>query len=340
MNGLGKYISADYVAASNALAGKKARRKVMVYVESYDDVFFWRSVLSQLEAGDLKFVVTLPSRNRKLERGKKAALMSALKDSVGPDMIACVDADYDYLRQGSNKCSQTIISNPYVFHTYAYSIENLQCWAPSLHDVCVMVALNDSPDIIDFEKFMEAYSLLVYPLFLWSVLCSRSAEYGKFDMTDFLTVIKTGSVTRHTLAKSLERVGRKVEVRMRQFESAATEKARQAYAALDAELRGLGILPEETYLYIQGHQLFDEVVAPMITSVCVDLIRQRENEIQSQSKHNTQRKNEIACYEHSVEDVTSMLKKNTSYLRSKQAGWIMDDLRRYISSTGKKEGEN
>ena len=38
-------ITSDYVTASNRLNGRKARRRIVAYVEAYDDVFFWRMVL-------------------------------------------------------------------------------------------------------------------------------------------------------------------------------------------------------------------------------------------------------------------------------------------------------
>ena len=66
----------------------------MAYVESYDDVFFWRTVLTKFEDETRYFEVMLPTRE-KLERGKKSALMNVIGENVGPDMIACVDADYD-----------------------------------------------------------------------------------------------------------------------------------------------------------------------------------------------------------------------------------------------------
>ncbi len=338
-NALRSYIDSNYIAASNALNGHNACKKVVAYVESYDDVFFWRSILSQVETDRLRFVVTLPSHNRKLERGKKAALISALRDHVGPNMLACVDADYDYLRQGCNQLSRVIISNPYVFHTYAYSIENLQCWAPSLHDVCVMVTLNDSPNIPDFEAFFASYSIVIYPLFVWSVLCSRDSRHGHFDISDFMLTIKTGSIATHAMDKTLERVGHKVRTALRRLETNASDKTLEAYHQLDRELQQLGVLPQDTYLYIQGHQLFNEVVVPMLTSVCSSLVRQRENEIHHQSKHNTQRRNEISCYEHSIADVASMLKKNTRYLRSPQVTQIMNDLKTYIQTHHEPSGE-
>ena len=98
---------------------KRARRRIVAYVESYDDIFFWRTVLSSFENANRYFEVMLPSKENKLERGKKAALMSLIGEKVGNDMIACVDADYDYLLQGASPLSKAILNNPFVFHTYA-----------------------------------------------------------------------------------------------------------------------------------------------------------------------------------------------------------------------------
>ncbi len=331
-NDISRYLSSDYFTAANALSGKKAKRTIVVYVESYDDVFFWRSILSNFETEQRKFSVTLPTRNDKLERGKKAALLSALRDNVGPDMLACVDADYDYLRQGCTTLSHQLLHNPYVFHTYAYSIENLQCWAPALHNVCVMVTLNDSSDIPNFEAFLSEYSMIIFPLFVWSVLCARDKSYGRFDIADFMLVIKTGSIAKHSITATLQRIQKKVTTHLRRLNSSATVATQQAYHRLIDELQALGITPQDTYLYIQGHQLFNEVVAPLLTYTCNDLIRQRQREIQTQSKHSTQRRNELACYEHSIENVSSMLKKHTLYLRAPLVRRIFHDIQQYLDN--------
>ena len=133
-------INSLYFEAANKMTSKKARRKIVAYVESYDDVFFWRSVLGKFEDETHYFEILLPTRNNHLDRGKKAAIGNMLK-GVGRDMIACVDADYDFLRQGSTEASQQMLENPYIFHTYAYAIENFQCYAKGLHETCVMVTL-------------------------------------------------------------------------------------------------------------------------------------------------------------------------------------------------------
>ena len=103
------------------MRSKSARRRIVAYVESYDDIFFWRTILSGFENESRYFEVMLPSHSN-LQRGKKSVLMNLISKSVGEDMIACVDADYDYLLQGATEMSKTVISNPYVFHTYVYAI--------------------------------------------------------------------------------------------------------------------------------------------------------------------------------------------------------------------------
>lgn len=42
-------INSQFFEAANRMTSKKARRKIVAYVESYDDVFFWRSVLGKFE---------------------------------------------------------------------------------------------------------------------------------------------------------------------------------------------------------------------------------------------------------------------------------------------------
>ena len=36
-------LSSLYIGAANSLKPKQARRKIVAYVESYDDISFWRS---------------------------------------------------------------------------------------------------------------------------------------------------------------------------------------------------------------------------------------------------------------------------------------------------------
>lgn len=322
------HLTSSYFEAANKLNSKKARRKIVAYVESYDDVFFWRTILSRFETDSVYFEVMLPSRVQKLERGKKAVLMSLLSNHVGQGMIACIDADYDYLIQGATHVSQEVTTNPYIFHTYAYAIENMMCYAPSLHDVCVAVTLNDHA-IFDIEKYLADFSEAIFPLFVWSVWYYRTPNYNRFTITDFLKIIETGTFSFSnvdTIIKNVRRkANRKVEALQKQ-----NPDAHESYARVKEDLKALGVTPSTTYMYIQGHHLFNKVVVPMLTKICDKLVRERENEIAKMSIHGTQRRNELSCYTNSVEEIVPMLKKNSGYMRSEQFVNIKADLEEFM----------
>ena len=305
------------MTAANKLASKKARRRIVAYVESYDDVFFWRTVLGRFEDDTRYFEVMLPTRD-KLERGKKSALMNVIGDHVGPDMIACVDADYDYLLQGSSPMSKKILESPYVFHTIVYAIENYQCYAESLNTVAVMVTLNDHR-IFDFPSFLRDYSEAIFPLFVWSVMLYRSGEYSRsrFSLSDFNTVIELGGFSiqhpEECIAHLRGKCMRKVKWLQQKFPG-----RKQKYLDTRDDIIRLGVTPSTTYLYIQGHHLFDAVVAPIMSKVCNRLRTERENEISRTAVHRTQMHNELSCYENSLADTKQMLKKNMGYMQSPQ----------------------
>lgn len=323
-------ITSDYIAAANRLNSKRARRRIVAYVESYDDVLFWRTLLGQYENNTRYFEVMLPSREN-LERGKRSVLMSLVRgERLGSDMIACVDADYDYLLQGATETSAVVSNSPFVLHTYAYSIENMQCFAPSLHNVCVMVTLNDHA-IFDFTDFLKRFSEAIYPLFVWSVWHYRNNMYPRFTLTEFGHFVELSGFDIDNPNECLRSLQAKI-ARKSAWLKGKNPKAKQSYLALKDELRQLGVRPDNTYLYIQGHHLFDKIVVPVVGKVCDRLIREREQEIKRQSVHNTQMYNELSCYNHSIQDIAQMLKKNFGYTQSEQFACMKKDVERYLAT--------
>ena len=319
------HVSSLYIDAANRLRPSGKRKRVVAYVESYDDVLFWSTALREIESDKLEFDVMLPSRDT-IGKGKKMALAH----NLGPSMIACVDADLDYMMQGATHTSQVVTRSPYVFHTYTYAIENYQCYAPSLKGVCVMSTLNDR-DVIDFEGFMCQFSRIVYPLFVWLVWVHRKDYCQHFSITAFAQVVGMHDVNlRHpeeTLEHLRRRVNRKVAALQRTF-----PQCKKDYPKLRDELSQLGVTPETSYLYIQGHTLMENVVLPLLTPVCVMLRREREKEIMELAKHNKQMENELSSYRHSQAGVDFMLRKNRAYSSAPPYQRLLADLRRFAAS--------
>lgn len=326
------HLSSGYIESANKLRSKRLKKRIVAYVESYDDVFFWRSILKKFENDEYYFEVMLPSRTS-LSRGKKSALMNMLGPGLGEYMIACVDADYDWLLQGSTEMSRIVCTNPYVIHTYAYAIENYQCYAPNLHTICVMSTLNDRV-MIDLNAFISEYSSIIWPLFVWNIWCYRYNNYSEFTMSDFCEVVTFRDVNpyhpENTLRAVKNRVNKKIAWLQRRF-----PEGKKTYAPLRAELLNMGLTPETTYLFMQGHSVFENVVMPLLTPVCTLLRKEREREIVKLAEHEIQRQNELACYQHSQAPVDDMLRKNTGFRTSKPYEWLSEDIKRLMEEVGR-----
>lgn len=324
---LSQNLNSAYIEAANRLNSKRARRKIVAYVESYDDIYFWSHVLRSLETEDYYFEVMLPSRTS-LSKGKKIALANTLGDRLGKSMIACVDADYDFLMQGATDCSYQVVYNPYVFHTYVYAIESYACYAPSLRNVCVMSTLNDR-NIFDFENFLARFSEIIWPLFVWSVWAYRYGVYKSFSMLDFYHIVVIEELNFYHPDQTLEalrhRVNGKISRLQKQF-----PQGKKTYKPLRDELLSLGVTPATCYLYMRGHDLQDGIVIPIMNTVCELLRREREREIRQLAEHATQQQNELAAYQHSTSSVADMLKKHTGYVTSEPYLRMVADLQNFL----------
>ena len=317
-----------YFSAANKMKSNKKKRKIIAYVESYDDVFFWRDILSEFETEQLMFEVCLPSRSN-LSRGKKSVLMNTLGDKLGKSMIACVDADYDYLMQGCTEFSaKYFMHNPYVLHTYVYAIENFQCYAPSLHDVCVMATLNDK-EIFSFEDYLKAYSRIVYDLFLWSIWFHRQKRGSDFTITTFNNIVTINNLNTFRPGVALEKMRRKVNHELNILQKKYPH-AKSQLKALSNELYDLGVNPDNTYLYINGHHLMRNVVMQALDPICTILRRQRETEIKRLAVHRTQMNNELSSYDHSQFPIEQIIRRNTDFKSAPQFKAIAADINRLI----------
>ena len=270
-------------------------------------------VLSQFENEKHYFEVMLPTQST-LNKGKRQALLALMRQGAGKDMIACVDADYDYLIQGNTHQSEFMLNNPYVIHTYVYAIENYQCYAPSLHNVCVMATLNDHI-LFDFTQFLSEYSRALFPLFVWSIMLYRKGEYHHFTITDFNIVATIKHMRISQMGEAVDKVRHKAFVKVKELQRKLPGR-KEEYLKTKDSLLALGVTPDTTYFYMQGHHLFDNVVAPTMQSVCDELRREREREIKSKALHSLQMQNELSAYTKAQSDISSMLKKNQGYTQS------------------------
>ena len=320
-------LSSLYLGAANKLKPKLARKRIVAYVESYDDVAFWRSVFDDFEDENCYFEVMLPSK-KNLCKGKKSVLMNNLGARLGTNMVACVDSDYDYLLQDTTSTSRQINQSRFVFQTYAYAIENFQCYGGGLHEACVLATMNDHK-LVDLEVFMMLYSQIAYPLFVWSVWFYRKGNLSGFSMTEFNSYVRLDHVKISHQEEALAQMDKRVKHKLRQLEKDFPQ-ALEEIDALKAEFTYLGVTPETTYLYIQGHHIKESVVMKLLIPICTLLRREREDEIKQLAVHHLQYKNEMAGYERRLLDIDVVLSKHTGYKDSPLYQRIESDVRAFL----------
>jgi hypothetical protein len=317
-------ISSEYFAATSALQRKKC---VMVYVEGYDDIPFWRAIFDEFETTERRFEVTTPVRSD-LAKGKRVVMQFA--PQAGKNLILCVDSDFDYLLGDLSDKSRAVNNTPYLLQTYTYAIENYLCYPPSLHSVCVRATKNDT-HIFDFEEFMAEYSRIIYPVFVWYAYAARVDRPTIFTLSDFRNTVKINYVNiedngEATLAWLEKQVAKRVK-----FLRSKHQKRVEEVDKFDRYLRTeRGVVPEETHLYMQGHALFDNVVSTLVGTVCNALRKLAVGQILGSSRQGLPLNNELSSYNNALSDVNELLKINTGYRGCRLFTRLREDLVRML----------
>ena len=303
------------------------RHLVHVYVEGYEDVAFWRGIFDHFRNPYLRFEISVPNRDD-LPKGKKV-LMSMLNRTEKESVLLCVDSDFDYLFAGETEQSAKILNADNMFHTYTYATENYLCYAPSLRNVCVKATKNDTR-IFDFVRFMEAYSNIIYPLFLWYVHSARHSTESVFTLAEFRAAVRLGYVDiRHNGEGTLAWLQRNVERRRLALEKDNPTMC-EAVEALGAQLNKRGVERNNCYLFMHGHTLMDNVTMPLLSAVCDKLRQLSVAKINGSKVEGVALKNELQNYTNTLRSIRDVLLDNENYTSCPLYKRLRDDIQEYL----------
>ena len=303
------------------------RHLVHVYVEGYEDVAFWRGIFDHFRNPYLRFEISVPNRDD-LPKGKKV-LMSMLNRTEKESVLLCVDSDFDYLFAGETEQSAKILNADNMFHTYTYATENYLCYAPSLRNVCVKATKNDTR-IFDFVRFMEAYSNIIYPLFLWYVHSARNSTESVFTLAEFRAAVRLGYVDiRHNGEGTLAWLQRNVERRRLALERDNPTMC-EAVEALGAQLNKCGVERNNCYLFMHGHTLMDNVTMPLLSAVCDKLRQLSVAKINGSKVEGVALKNELQNYTNTLRSIRDVLLDNENYTSCPLYKRLRDDIQEYL----------
>ncbi len=303
------------------------QRLVHVYVEGYEDVAFWRGILDHFVNPYMRFEISVPTR-QDLPKGKKILLN--MIDRSSPDLLLCVDSDFDHLFHDSTSQARDLNGAEFMFHTYTYATENYLCYAPSLHKVCVKATKNDTC-IFDFERFMTAYSKAIYPAFLWYAYSAQLSSEGVFLLTDFRSTVRLSYIDlEDSGANSVDWVARNVERRVAHLAAQHPKMAKQMEQFREL-IERRGVSAEDCYLYMHGHTLMDNVVMVVLNGVCEKLRQLALARIVESTKEGTALRNEMSNYNNTQRSIKDVLLDNENYIYCPLYQRLHDDIARYMT---------
>ncbi|EDN70958.1 ABC transporter ATP-binding protein [Beggiatoa sp. PS] len=280
---------------------------VTAYVEGLDDECFWRDVFRKY-APSLRILFSPYSRDGKLKNGKKFVLNDENLQNAGKNLILCVDSDYDYL-VGNQK-----LSNPYVFHTYTYSIENYKLSPQGLTSIIQKAAIpRDDQKIFSFEIFLSEYSKCIYPLFLY-ILFFEKQKLADIESGLAPNEIKTETLLKNSYLHEMLCVkssqvdalnnGKSCLEFIQNNVTSIVAKLSEKYpeielSEVEEELKLKQISETEIFWYMRGHLLYNSVIIIIMQKLIKDYRQEKRNEYKTHSD-TTQRENKLKEYNNKV----------------------------------------
>lgn len=147
--------------------GKSTTKVGNIYVENEPDVFLWEKLLGNAICKKYDFsLANSPAAQDTGVRGK-SRFHQAFK-SANKNTIFAVDADFDVLAP-TELFQQMIVENDYIFHTVAYSRENLLNSCENLEVYLSRFKYGDTVHEINIKEVVSELSAALYLPFLYSL---------------------------------------------------------------------------------------------------------------------------------------------------------------------------
>lgn len=313
-------VNGEYYRNQSILTGKPNRVKVIVEDEA--DVPFWLDILAYLKP-DKEFSITPYSYVNvendsltKLSKGKAHILSKARANELNAYYIGCVDSDYDYLLQSYRETGKLMQENPYLLQTYAYSIENLLCYAETLALLCSK-SVKEVPDF-NFIAYLQETSRIIRPLWI-RALYLETKGYNDFTATDWGNIFPCNKPVSNDTSqeKILARLQNNVDRRIQEIETKHTDIAEEIATfetgTFHEDESPSAYISKSCYLGVRGHDIYRFVLNTVLKGITQQLKSDHLNRIKYAETSEEDKNNRRKHYLNEVVDIETLLKTNYEY---------------------------
>ena len=267
------YIDDRYIKTAGLFRSPRAKPYLYVYVESEEDVLFWRVFWDRYETYYYIIIspVQIPNRTDDTECaicGKDYSISLAMKGqlTLNSSSFICVDADYDWFIDDYHAYTEFLRNNKFIITTYWYSIENIQCHPINLHRYFFDLTFA-SECKYDFKKVMGNASELYSELFL-ICLVSLSKKDNQYKLVhgddSFANDLKNIKYNNSEVVQETIDFVHEKEKRLQPYK----RENIALYSEIRDKLTARGFTPDNYYLIMQGHAIAEGVVRHLFGDIC------------------------------------------------------------------------
>lgn len=237
------------------------RPKGLLYVESPNDIGFWRYVTERVCPGsyDIKAAAKLKVN------GKRTLELEYSK--LHKSYIVAVDSDLDYLCPLRSGCASELNNNSFILHTFSYAKESLQCSLESIEDIMERLVFDDSCDN-DIIHGLSTLSSLIYDALVIHLFRHNNspANYNDGVLWPILRMPSNTTLVKRRDLKVNASALNALKVKLLKFvaENGIAPDEFDDFNSYVAEVNAKGLTPDTAYQFIKGHVLHDSYVFPVL----------------------------------------------------------------------------
>ncbi|WP_205953903.1 DUF4435 domain-containing protein [Pantoea stewartii] len=235
--------------------------KGIFYVESQNDIGFWRYLIDDIFPGDYEIK---PAAQLK-ENGKRT--LEPEYSKLHKKYLVGVDSDMDYLCPRRSAYSEELNRNPYVMHTFSYSKESLQCSIYSIEDIVSRLIFDDEIEN-EIADALLSFSHVIYEALLVHLFRHNKNPQSHNDglFWDQLKLTDNANIISPKDLKVNNAVINSIQSRVTAFISTyqITQEELLEFRSFSDELSLKGFDKDNAYQFIKGHILHDTYVYPAL----------------------------------------------------------------------------
>ncbi|MDD4636073.1 MAG: DUF4435 domain-containing protein [Bacteroidales bacterium] len=287
------------------------------HLEANEDEYFWGRLFKKY-APERRILYMTYSKSPQGNHTTGVGHCLNFSDYLDERFIICIDSDYRRLEGRRN-----IDIEHFIFQTYTYSFENHHCVPEGLDEVILNVCGKENHEV-DFYNLIDRYSRALYEPFIWHLYFQETDDtiFSQLELRTMLSLFSGHATTE---------MGEYVDKELIRLEQRARSKVRSLqkdYPDVDLEplkerLKTIGLLPERTYLFIRGHNIFDSLCR-LGRDICANLLNEGKKELDS--------KKEINDLFDSTYSIKRGLVDNLRYSSYPEINWIEDDIKLFFQN--------